>query len=281
MISGTYDCYKAKRDFNNNTSSTEDTADKMSYNLSKITLGAARLTSLGFLAASKLGYLGDGFPNQALDTGLMFMFAATYAVEFVMKTAPSLLKTEAINHKKFQTKILEDNNFFNFVSKETELPLNESYQLFLFGSSLASSNIAGKAVFYLKNKINEIQANWSEKELTAFNKIQKKSYSISQNFPTLKNFINKISEKAHKKRKANLIIKEHSDFESPKNNYFMQYINETKGDKSQDFDTINKDLKEINEKAILDTYTILRKQNIELLFTKVVSDYNFGLNTMI
>lgn len=232
---------------------------------------------MGFFTAAKLGYIGDGLPNEALDTGLMLMFGATYAVEFITKMSPSLLKTEALNNKRFQSNLLEDNQIFNFYSKETELPLNESYQLFMFGSSLASSNVVGKAYFTLKNKINDMQANWVERDFDTFNKVQKILHSISTQTPVLKEFVQRASIKAQKKREANLIIKEHSDPDSLSNKHFMSFIENTKGDKSRDVDTIKTLLKDINQEAILEAYTLSRKQNIELFFAKVVADYNFGL----
>lgn len=179
VVVGSYDFYKAKKESDANLISTENTTDRLCYNASKVALGAARLTSLGFFTAAKLGYIGDGLPNEALDTGLMLMFGATYAVEFITKMSPSLLKTEALNNKRFQSNLLEDNQIFNFYSKETELPLNESYQLFMFGSSLASSNVVGKAYFTLKNKINDMQANWVKRDFDTFNKVQKILHSNS------------------------------------------------------------------------------------------------------
>jgi hypothetical protein len=274
---GSYDFYKTKKESDAHLISTESATDRLCYNASKVALGAARLASLGFFTASKLGYIGDGLPSEALDTGLMLMFGATYAIESIMKVSPDLLKTEALNHKRFQTNLLEDNQIFNFYSKETELPLNESYQLFMFGSSLASSNVVGKAYFTLKNKINDMQANWVEHDFDTFNKVQKILHSITTQTPVLRDFVQKASVKAQKKREANLIIKEHSDPDSLSNNHFMSFIENTKGDKSRDVDTIKTLLKDINQEAILEAYAITRKQNIELFFAKVVADYNFGL----
>jgi hypothetical protein len=277
VVVGSYDFYKTKKEADENLISTESATDRLCYNASKIALGAARLTSLGVFTALKLGYIGDGLPNEALDTGLMLMFGATYAVESVMKLSPSLLKTEALNHKRFQTKLLEDNQFFNYYSKETELPLHESYQLFMFGSSLVSSNPVGQYYFSLKNKINDMQADWTEREFDTFNKVQKILHTISMKTPILKDFVQKASLKAQKKREANVVIQEHSNAESSLNKDFMSFMRQSKGDKSRDVETIKTELQEINQSAILEAYKLSRKQNIELFFSKVVADYNFGL----
>lgn len=276
LLVGSKDLYKAKKAYDDNNLAIEDVEARVWYNVSKIGLGATRLFTLGYLAGGHL--LADGSsPQGSMDVALTVAFCATYAVEGFMRMYPTLLESEAINTKHFQSKILADNEILNRVSKETELPVESSYQLFMFGNRLATGNLVDGWLNTLKNKINDIQANWSERDFKALNKVEKCLYSMIKKSDTLSVYMEKNTLKAQLKKKGNEIIAKHTDYKSEENKNFMSLIAKKFPDKIRDEETIIPELRKMNEFAMLTAYNTVRKQNIELFFARIVLDYNNGI----
>lgn len=274
---GSYNYYKTKKSLNEINLTQEEADANLNYNATKATLGAVRFVSLGWLANTSYNTLAGGVPLDAINTGLLVTFAATYVIEGIIKMYPNLLEDESINYKRFQGKILKDNDIFNTLSKETELPVESSYQLFMFGNKLATSHFVDKAIFAIKNKITEMQSNWDAKDYNKLNKLEKFVNKIISKSQTLTEYVSKKSDKARLKMESNAAIKAHSDWNSRENEHFRVMIKETEPTKIRNEKYNMDELQKINQKAIIKAYDIIRKQNIELFFARVIIDYNNGI----
>lgn len=276
ILVGSKDLYKARKAYDENNLTGEDVDARTFYNIAKIGLGATRLFSLGYLAGGHF-FSTAAAPQGWTDIALTATFCATYAVEGFLRMYPTLLESEALNTKHFQSKILSDNEILNRVSRETELPVESSYQLFMFGNRLGTGNFVDKGLNSLKNKINDIQANWSERDFKVLNKVEKFLYKLINKSEKLALYMENNTLKAQLKKKGNEIITKHTDYKSEENKNFMSYIAKKFPDKIRDEETIIPELRRMNEKAILTAYNTIRKQNVELFFARIVLDYNNGI----
>lgn len=275
FVMGAWDYYQAKKDLKNNNMDIETGSSTLAYNGAKAMLGAVRFTTLGIA----YGYaINSGAFNQ-LDTisvGLVAAFTAGHIVNGIVQYAPTLLKDEALSYKRFQGKILKDNEMFDSIANQTELPIHTSYQLFMVGNKLATGNPFDKVVFKMKEQISLWKEKWNDQELDKFNFLSKSVLKLIKKSEKLSDVLNKFVKDSPLKVKANKIIREHSDYDSPANEHFRTYI-ATKYPEEQ---CLKKKCEErlatTNQKAILEAYDIMRQQNMQLFFAKVVMDYNQG-----
>lgn len=275
LIMGSWDYSQTKKNLKDNNMGLELSDSALSYHGAKAVLGAVRFTTLGIA----YGYaINTGAFNQldSISVGLVAAFTAGHIVNGIIQYAPSLLKDEALSYKRFQGDILKDNEIFNKIKNQTELSVHTSYQLFMVGNKLATGNPFDKIVFKMKEQISLWKEKWNNEQLDQFNFISKGFLKLIKKSEMLSDILTKFVKDSPLKVETNNIIKIHGNIESKENEYFRAYIAEKYPEEQKVKKSCEERLAFLNQKAILAAYDIVRQQNVQLFFAKIVMDYNKG-----
>lgn len=221
--------------------------------------------------------MGDFNFVNSLGIATISSYAAMTVLIKLAEYASVFLKDEAVNTKGFQSDILKNNEIYNNVKNETELSLNASYQFFMIGNNLTTGNKLDKILLGMKEKVSEYKEKLRSGEVEKFSKIEKFFFNYIQKHGSLSKMLDNFVKDSSLKIKANNIIRAHADYNSTENEYFRSYILQKHPTIQRDSDTYNEKLKEVNKDAILQSYEIMRQQNMQLFFAKVLLDYNNGI----
>lgn len=272
---GLWEYNKAKKAFNQLNITEENYTSKKRFYLTLAGYGAIKAAILGFAVNEIANPILTKSDLNSIDIGLLATFGATYALAGFSSFYSKTIKDEALGFKHLQSKILNQGNFINPDLKITNIPIEESYQLFMFGNKLRTGNPVEEFIFKIKSKVIELQSKLNIEEKEEYN-IVKKSLCKILKATSISSLMNDIGNKSKLKKISNDIIREHSDFTNINNLEFMSYIKKDSLELSQDIDYVKSQLKEINQEAILKAYDMVRIQNIQLFFTRIIIDYNDG-----
>jgi len=276
MVMGGYNYYDINKQVKNKNIIKEDGEAQLHYHKLKSCLGAIRFAVLGVT----YGYMqGNGSLSQldAISIGLMTAFAASHIVDVSTSMFPNLMEDESVNNKRFQNKILGDNEIFNHLSQTTELSAATSYHLFMVGNRLATGNPIDKILFKMKEQISQIQSKWTNGEIENFNIVESLMAKAINGSKTLSAVVKEFVKDSPLKVKTNDLIRDHAGPKNKVNEFFMTLINAKFRNDIRNEKVIEKKLQVINQTATIDAYNIIRQQNMELFFSKVVLDYNKGI----
>ena len=113
-------------------------------------------------------------------------------------------------------------------------------------------------------------------QLDQFNFISKAVLKLIKKSDRLSDILTKFVKDSPLKVETNKIIKVHGNIESKENEYFRSYMAEKYPEEQKVKKSCEVRLAGLNQKAILSAYDIIRQQNVQLFFAKIVMDYNKG-----
>jgi hypothetical protein len=276
IFTGSYNYYKTTKEKNNKDLIIEEADDRLAYYKSLTEIGTLNFLVFG-LAYGNAQKMGDFNFVNSLGIATISSYAAMTVLIKLAEYASVFLKDEAVNTKGFQSDILKNNEIYNNVKNETELSLNASYQFFMIGNNLTTGNKLDKILLGMKEKVSEYKEKLRGGEVEKFSKIEKFFFNYIQKHGSLSKMLDNFVKDSSLKIKANNIIRAHADYNSTENEYFRSYILQKHPTIQRDSDTYNEKLKEVNKDAILQSYEIMRQQNMQLFFAKVLLDYNNGI----
>lgn len=276
---GSWEYYKARKALNEGKLTEETSLTRKRQYRAKIGIGALKISMMGVMAHEILYPMVTNFNNYNFNTneiGIMAAFAAGYAVLGMSIGYASIFNDEASNYKYKQSDLENKFKLKLTSSKNNEINSGETYQLFMFGNKIATGNPVDNFLFKIKNKVLEWKSNFNVEQKEEYNIIKNSIYNFLNNIG-ITNFISNIASKAKMKKEAYDIIKINADINSKENEEFKKYIKNKKPEISLNDDDIKKELKSINQEAIINTYQKVLIQNLQLFFAEVLSDYNKGI----
>lgn len=274
ILTASWEFYKAKKAFNLGEISEETSISKKRFNRTKVGIGALKLVLIGYATSEVILPIINSNNFSNIDIGLLATFAAGYSVLKFADIHSNILSDEANNYK-YKQSDLEKNFKIESKNKAFELNAAESYQLYMFGNKLLTSNPVDSFIFKIKDKINNWNINFKLKENKEFGIIKKNIYKILTKIG-IKSFLDKKSANSLVKGELFENIKQFSDINSSVNKEFMEHIKNNHKEISQNEDDIKIKLKEVNQDAIIKSYQKMLVQNLQLFFSQVVIDYNNG-----
>jgi hypothetical protein len=276
LFTETYNYHNLEHHIKNKNLIIEDAQAEQRYSSSKAKIGALQWVVLGLVS----GYANEKIHadlGTALGIGLISSFAAVAVVVNLSTYASGLLEDDAKNYKAFHGEILKNNEIYNNKKNENELSVDSSYKLFMTGNNLSTGKPIDKIAFKIKEYISQKKATWDIEDNIRFQKIENFFSNFIKTNGSITEMLQKFVKGSSLKAKANEIIAANCNYNSQENEYFKKYIVDKHPTEQRYPKAYNKRLKEVNQEAILSAYEIIRKQNVELFFAKIVLDYNKGI----
>jgi len=267
---GSWEFYKAREAFNKGLISEEQSSSRKIFNRTKVGIGALKIMLIGYSASSIVAPLLDKANLTNYEIGILSTFAAGYAVLAISDIYSAFLNDEAINYKYHQSNL--EKKFKIKLNENIQLNSYEAYQLYMFGNKLSTGNSFDSFIFKIKNKINDWKENFNIEHNSEFGIIRNKIYKILQ-LSGLKKIMDSIYSKSVVKKDSFNTLKEFVDINSKPNQEFLKHIKLNKKEILLDEDSLKKELKDINQKAIINAYQKNLIQNLQLFFSQSLIDY--------